>query len=295
MFSKPVITFCLLSFAISWGVVLGLYPFGFFEGGAKATIAAMLFMCGPAFAALICARIFDKGEMIATLGLKFVWNRWMVIAWAAAALLCLASVGVSLLVPNISHISIREGLLASGALPETANLPSFIGIIVVIQALTLGAAINGVLLISEELGWRGFLWNKLIKYGFWRTCLFTGIVWGVWHAPLIYLGHNYPEYPIAGIFFMVIFTLGLTPIISYIRLKNGSVWAASLFHGTINALAGLTVLCLSSSQGELPPLWRGMIGLGGTLVLLIGCIWVCFSVRSHLITIKRQNHSYLLQ
>lgn len=204
----------------------------------------------------------------------------MGIAWLVPILVGVASVLISLLGEDIHLTSLREGLLASGTLPDSIDLPPYIGIIMVVQALTLGAAINGVLLISEELGWRGFLWNKLIPYGFWKTALFTGIVWGFWHAPLIYMGHNYPGLPILGIFLMVGFTTLISPLIGYIRLKNGSVWAASLFHGTLNALAALTILPLAHSHTELPLMWKGLLGIGGAVALGIGSLWVYWSLRN---------------
>ncbi|PHR93804.1 MAG: CPBP family intramembrane metalloprotease [Robiginitomaculum sp.] len=280
MFTKPVLTFCGLTFALSWGLFFSLLPLGFWESASTFAIGATLFMLGPAIAAVICARIFDKGHMLKTLAFKPIWNRWMVVAWAVPLLICLGALLLSLLGKDIHLVSLREGLLSSGALPAGTTLPPYIDVILVIQAISLGAAINGVLLISEELGWRGFLWSKLIAHGFWKTALFTGIVWGFWHAPLIYMGHNYPGLPIAGIFLMVGFTLLVSPIIGYVRLKNGSVWAASLFHGTLNAVAGLSVLALARTDAPLPLTWKGILGLGGVMALALACLWVYFSLRA---------------
>lgn len=280
MFTKPVLTFCSLAFALSWGLFFSLLPLGVFKTASTFAIGAALFMLGPAIAALICARIFDKGHMLKTLALKPKWNHWMVFAWAIPLLICLSALCLSLLGKDIHLVSLREGLLSSGALPPSTILPANMDIILLLQAVLLGAAINGVLLISEELGWRGFLWSKLIAHGFWKTALFTGVVWGVWHAPLIYMGHNYPGLPIIGIFLMVGFTLLISPIIGYVRLKNGSVWAASLFHGTLNAVASLTILALARTDAPLPLAWKGIMGLGGVMALALACLWVYLSLRA---------------
>ncbi|WP_340681246.1 CPBP family intramembrane glutamic endopeptidase [Natrinema gelatinilyticum] len=46
---------------------------------------------------------------------------------------------------------------------------------------------------GEEFGWRGLLFLKRSPLGFWRVSLLTGVVWGLWHAPLIVQGYNSPD------------------------------------------------------------------------------------------------------
>lgn len=123
------------------------------------------------------------------------------------------------------------------------------------------------------------MWEKTYKFGFWKACLFAGIIWGLWHAPLIAMGHNfgksYPGFPYTGIAAMSGFCLLTTPIISYVRLKNGSVWSASIFHGTLNTVAGIFILMISTKG----LLWNGILGIGGFFSLVLGCLWVYFSLK----------------
>ena len=37
-----------------------------------------------------------------------------------------------------------------------------------------------------------------LGFGFWERSFLTGAVWGVWHMPIIFTGHNYPWNPYAG-------------------------------------------------------------------------------------------------
>jgi membrane protease YdiL (CAAX protease family) len=274
MLSKPVITFTILTFAISWGVFFTALPLGVFEKPIAGKITAFAFMWGPALAALICAWFYDRGQMIETLGLKFKFNKWLIAAWLIPIALCIAASLISLLGPNVHLVTVKEGLANMGQdLGEDA--PKFLGLLVFVSAITIGAAINGVLLISEELGWRGYLWSKIIGFGFWKASLFTGVIWGFWHAPLIYMGHNYPGMPILGIFIMVAFTTLMSPLIGYVRLKNGSMWAASLFHGTLNAIAGVSLLVLAGANFP----WNGIIGIPGMAVLTLAGLLVFVALR----------------
>jgi hypothetical protein len=93
----------------------------------------------------------------------------------------------------------------------------------------------------------------------------TGVVWGIWHAPLIAMGHNYPNEPIAGPLLMVVFCVLLTPVLHLVRERGGTVWHACLFHGTINAGATLGKICIVS------PSWMGLgiVGLPGMILLAL--------------------------
>ncbi len=82
-----------------------------------------------------------------------------------------------------------------------ANIP--MGVIVaaqVVMAFTIAPVINMLFTLGEELGWRGYLLPKLLPLGQWNAILVSGVVWGGWHASAIAQGHNYPGYPVLGIF-----------------------------------------------------------------------------------------------
>lgn len=129
---------------------------------------------------------------------------------------------------------------------------------------------------GEELGWRGFLLKELGYLGFWKSSAIIGLIWGIWHAPLIIQGHNYPQHPIQGVFMMTIFCLLLSPIICFVRLKSKSVIAAAIFHGSLNSTSGLAIMLIKGGSD----LTIGITGTAGFIILLIANLFLFFYNRS---------------
>jgi membrane protease YdiL (CAAX protease family) len=98
---------------------------------------------------------------------------------------------------------------------------------------------------GEEYGWRGYLLPKLLPLGQWPALLLTGAIWGVWHAPLLLIGWNYPKHHLLGV---LLFTIALTimgTLIGWTRLATGSVWPAVIAHAALDqneVLRGVLVL-----------------------------------------------------
>ena len=159
--------------------------------------------------------------------------------------------------------------------PGTALPP--VGVIVAAQllALPLGALINSVFAFGEELGWRGWLQAALLPLGVWPALLLTGVVWGLWHAPVILLGYNFGRTDVVGVLLMVGGCVAWGVLFGWLRLRSASLWPAVLAHGSLNAVAGLIVLL--TPAGVVPEM--GIVGpLGvvawGLLAITVGVIVV---------------------
>lgn len=266
------IVFLALTFAVSWSIAIGGWALGAANAPLSALAALFGMMAGPAVAALVCALAFEKGRRVEALGLRFKPNWWWLFAYLIAVALAAASVGLTLLFSDRTLGDLEANLLlaARQAGQDTSQIPAGLPLvpIVLVQALLIGALINSVVLtFTEELGWRGYLHSLWRPSGFWRASLATGVIWGAWHAPAIYLfGHNYPDNRVLGVGIFVVFCTLLGPIMTLVRDRARSVWAAGIAHGTINAIAGLSVLWLS--RAEFP--WNGLLGIGGYAALAIG-------------------------
>jgi membrane protease YdiL (CAAX protease family) len=90
--------------------------------------------------------------------------------------------------------------------------------------------------LGEEIGWRGFLVPELSKnnsYTF--TSIFSGLVWSVWHYPiLIYGGYNNGTPTWYGLLCFTVMVVAISFIFAWMRLKSGSLWTGAILHASHN-------------------------------------------------------------
>ena len=162
-------------------------------------------------------------------------------------------------------------------LPTVPGIPSSMLIILTVVNLLLGPFINFIPALGEEYGWRGFLQPELVKrFGLTPGLTLTGIIWGLWHSPIILQGYNYPQHPnLIGVGFFTLWTILVGYFLGWLRIKSKSCFPTALSHGAINAYAGFGVI-LAPTQNELLGL---PLGLPGFLALALVAALVFYDLR----------------
>lgn len=122
---------------------------------------------------------------------------------------------------------------------------------------------------GEEYGWRGYLQGELVKLGKARGILLIGIIWGVWHAPIIVMGYNYPGYPVAGVFVMTGYTVMLAFVLGYAVLKTGSVWLAAYLHALNNQVFSTLVVLVYAPNDSIFSFGGGLYGIATMAVIVL--------------------------
>ncbi len=274
---KKVLWFIGLTFLFDWLLVgIFLTRGGTYDNTAPALIMAVGYMFVPMLAALFVQKVIYREPVVQPLGISFKLNRWFLVAWFLPVVLAVCAMGVSLMFPGVEfslemagYYEKLKGVLTPEQMEvmqeQAANFPVHPFWIALLQGLIAGPTINAVAGFGEELGWRGFLQKELMPLGFWKSSYTIGVIWGIWHAPLILQGHNYPQHPTIGVLMMVIWCLLLAPILSYVRVKAKSVIAAAVLHGSLNATAGIPILMLVGGSD----LTVGVTGLAGFIVLAV--------------------------
>lgn len=268
---KYSIILCVVSWVYAAIMIFGLDVKNPSDNPMKYTICASLYMLLPLMTAVVL-QMNNKEKLTSTglLRFKIRWS-WLV-AWMLPIVIVLLTIFVNTLLPGCEFNTDLSAMVPADSVPEEQKemvsmlmTPAFLIVTTIISGLFAGATINALFAFGEEYGWRNYLIAALRDIKFACASIFIGIVWGLWHFPLILLGHNYPQHSVAGVFMMVIFCVLASFVEVYFVLKAKSVFPAAIFHGTINAVAGLNVLLIKGGNDLL----NGLTGLSGFFVMAV--------------------------
>lgn len=262
--------FIILTCLISWVFALVGYLMAF-----PPMALAAPYMLIPMLVALLVQKAIYKEPVVKPLLISFKFNRWFVAAWLIIPLIILLTIGISLLFPDMSLATSLADMMERLGTPLTPEQlaaakeskilqPSFL-LATSTTVLIAGLTLNALFAFGEELGWRGFLLNEFRQMKLIKASLIIGAVWGIWHFPLILMGHNYMQHPVAGVFMMTLFCILLTPAFLYITIKSKSVIAASIMHGTLNAAGVLPLMYIKGGSD----LTAGVTGAAGFIAIAI--------------------------
>lgn len=131
---------------------------------------------------------------------------------------------------------------------------------------------------GEEYGWRAYLQGRLFPLlGGYKGVLLLGVIWGLWHVPLILVGAIYPGQPLLGIVLMVLNTIVMGIILSYAVLKTGSIWIAVILHMIADTIYPTAGFFIATSNNPIFSFGTGIYGLGllavFSLILLKSKVW----------------------
>ena len=124
---------------------------------------------------------------------------------------------------------------------------------------------------GEEIGWRGYMLTRLIDAGLPKPILVSGLIWGLWHVPLI-LGGVYlvgPPPLLAAVLWMVTAT-AFSFVFARLRLEPGSVWPAITLHSAWNAI--IQTAFDPASHGGGAELWIGESGILIAFTMIVAAV-----------------------
>jgi uncharacterized protein len=171
----PVACFYILAFSISW---LGMISVVLASRGIAPSyrpyflVLSIFYAIGPALAAVIVSQI--------AYGKTGVWDLLKgLIRWRVGAIWYIIAI-LGSVVPILAAQLITKllGLSVTIALPPVELSPYVI----------FAGAVNFLANTCEEIGWRGFALPHLQKrHNALYATLIVGMLWGLWHLPLIFL------------------------------------------------------------------------------------------------------------
>jgi CAAX protease family protein len=273
--------YAAFAYGISWTVALVMFIAGISQtSGLGIVLLAFGYMPAPALAVWIVQRHIYHAPLSAY-GLRIRGTRVAGLIWSVGAvwLLVLGTMALVALLGNglgwsaagqvtfdAREIARNIAALAHVDSGRPIDLPNLSGsalfILFLLGGTLSGGLVNTAFAFGEEAGWRGLLHAELAPLGRLRSTLLTGVVWGLWHAPVILRGHNYPGHPWAGVLMMVVFTTAASIALAWSREITGTIVGPSLFHGVLNAVGPLPLLFVvdaNSLVGSTPGLFGSVV------------------------------------
>lgn len=226
-----VLTYLVIVFAFS-----SLFYFLILDSGSLGYGRGMyvlgLMWC-PALAGMLTLRL--NGRSIADLGWKWGETKYQIRSWYIPLLY--ASIAYAIV--WIFHFGAFGNTEFYDSLTKSMHLGGHPWISIVLGIVLMGTyglvrSVSSAL--GEEIGWRGFLVPELFKTtSFTTTSLVSGIVWSLWHYPiLIFSDYNAGTPTWYGLMCFTVMVVSISFVFAWMRLKSGSLWTAAILHGSHN-------------------------------------------------------------
>ena len=278
MKNKCLRTYLLWAFALAWALQALAVHFALDGQAALFRLVLAVSMFAP-FAAVLLARIplRDMGWKPALRGkLRFLFAAWFapaVLALIGAALYYLLfpaqfDPGAKAYLASLGESGVAQEELAHAG--TGALLP-----VLIAASLIWAPLINMLFALGEEVGWRGALYPMLKeRFGVVKGRLLGGLIWGVWHWPVMVLaGYNYgTQYwgaPVTGPLLFCLITFSLGVLFDWVYEKTRCIWIPALAHGAFNAVSGLPALFLAAGAEPNTLLGPYPVGVIGALPLIL--------------------------
>ena len=252
MRGKGILAFLLITFGVTWSIWGVAWLLGILNTSVSGQIVVAVGAFAPALATLIVRKWITR-EGFTDAGLRPNLRKklpYYVFAW----LWPLVGVGVVIAVAS-----------ALGIVPVRSDVaPLLVG-----SALA-GSLLAAPLFFGEEFGWRGYLQLRVASGRPLRAAVVTGLIWGVYHYPVILVGFEGFENTLLGLIVFPVTTILLSIIFGWLRAKTGSVWVTCLAHSATNGVGGALLAYLYLGDGNF--VLTSYVGVLGWIPLGLFCL-----------------------
>ena len=241
---KRIAIFIVLCYIPNYVLEIG---FSDHKGGMTSAAAGLTIMLYPAIANILTRIITKEGKGEHYLKAHFKKHKGIYITAAVSPLI----MGIINLL--VGHFVFDSKIDMGKLLDENLN-GAGMKILIPIILISYMACIPFIVMgFGEEFGWRAYLTPNLEKFmPRFPACCITGVVWAVWHAPLIWYGYDfgrdYPGFPYVGILAMCGVCIPLSYVLTWMTEKTKSVYPAAICHMVIDNVMNIPALTMISEK-----------------------------------------------
>jgi membrane protease YdiL (CAAX protease family) len=279
---RPVLSYYLLVFVISWGGTLiliggpGNIP-GSKEQAERLFFPALLIMfSGPFISGVLMNFLVDGKEGLRRL-LRRLWHWKVNIRWYAIAILT----GPLLVASVLFGLSLFNQAFLPGIVTTEDKIA------LVIFGLGWGLMGGGLL---EETGWTGFAIPRLRqRYSILLTGLIVGALWSIWHLMIAFWASDYmageDSWPMFVAGFLAFYALALPAyrvLLVFVYDRTESLPVIMLMHAFLSAS---TLIFQPSATGGIAFIWNLVLGI----LLWVIVIALAISNRLHFLQKPTKN------
>ena len=229
---KDLLCFALVV-VLSTTLIVACFPL--FHVTSNWAANGLMFVPGLVAAAILLRRREDFGSVGWGFG---PWRYWL----------------VGILLPTLAiFIAVTVSLRLAYVAPAPASTPAgslIVHPVKLLKNMLIYLVISLPLAFGEEFGWRGYAQPRLIRqFGLIAGLLALGIVWGLWHTPIYYVMHVYPDHPFFGPFVMTpIDNILVVVPMAWLYIRSRSIWVPTFTHAFADILWGFSGLMFPATH-----------------------------------------------
>lgn len=256
-----------LTFGVSWAAWGVAYAAGYSLANVVVQLLAGAFV--PAAAAILVRRFVTR-EGFADAGLPLrLPGRWRYYVLAAMLPIVMLTCAAAAAAITGYWRPSADDLLDPGSLLFLATAP----LVVVVTAPVYW---------GEEFGWTAYLRMRLCPGRPYASTLLTGVIWGVWHWPLTFIGYfdgsvvGGPTDVALALLLWVVVAVLLELVLSWVFWSSGTIWTTSMVHAGNNLVVSAGAGSLLGADAGVN---AGFVVLG--LAVVPVCAWILVRERRH--------------
>jgi membrane protease YdiL (CAAX protease family) len=278
---RKILLFCFLTYLLAYALQLSfLNPQNIRSEQAKSIL--LLVMWVPAIVTIFMKKFSKEG--FKDVGFRIGNLKYYLLAFLLILFMVPLEIFLSLVLGvaqyNDKFLTISQGAVQLGEDWKVAllfgfknlSLPFFI--LNNLASMLVASIIGIIFAFGEELGWRGFLQNKLFaRMRITPGVIILGLIWGFWHLPANLMGLQPTANPKLSAFILFpIFTICFSAILAWFYIRSKSIFLVSFLHSANNTINAPLIEKILVPKGI--PLYRDLTSLAFWLIIAIFFFWL---------------------